>query len=264
MPVKSTFKYICIIFYFFATSLSCYANNSNELALRLANPLAHMVSIPLQNNFDLRSGVNKNGSIYTLNIEPVIPFTLNDKWNLINRTIFTLGYEKNNSEKSISGLGDTTTSLFLSPVSSSGFTWGAGPVFLLPTATNSALGGGKFGIGPTAVALVQHESWTFGTLTNHIWSISGAGDKQNISQSLLQPFLSYNFGHGISLSGSIDSNYNWIQDQWTVPLNLGISRIVKLGNQAASVQLGGRYYFKTPEFGPQWGLRTTLTLLFPK
>jgi len=255
---------------FLATALMC--NNAfaevaaDELSQKLANPLASLISVPFQSNFDFGAGIKGNGFAYTLNIQPVVPFELTDDWNLITRTIIPIGYRDYMPGGDVGGLGDINTSLFVSPKEpgAGGLIWGAGPVFLLPTATGDFPGSGKLGLGPTAVGLVQRGPWTIGGLANHIWSVAGSRERADVSVSLMQPFASYNFGRGTSASLSIDTNYDWNSKQWTVPINLGVSQVFTVGSQAMSFQVGGRFYAEAPEGGPEWGLRTTLTLLFPQ
>lgn len=239
---------------------------ADGLSQKLANPLASLISVPLQNNFDFGAGAEGDGFAYTLNIQPVIPFELNENWNLISRTIIPIGYRDYLPGGEVDGLGDINASFFFSPKDPGpgGLIWGAGPVVLLPTATDDFLGGGKLGLGPTAVGLVQNGPWTIGALANHIWSIAGPESRPDFSVSLLQPFASYNFGGGTSVSLSVDTNYDWDNKQWTVPINFGVSQVFTVGPQAMSFQIGGRYYADAPTGGPEWGLRTTLTLLFPQ
>ncbi len=143
-----------------------------ELAKKLANPVAALISVPIQNNFDWGAGPNGDGFQYKVNIQPVIPITLSEDWNIISRTILPVVYQENViGTSSQAGLSDTLQSLFFSPKAPArgGWIWGAGPVFLLPTATDDLLGAEKWAAGPTAVVLKQEKGWTYGMLANHLW-----------------------------------------------------------------------------------------------
>ena len=163
-----------------------------------------------------------------------------------------------------SGLGDIIQSFFLSPKEPvGGWILGGGPVFLWPTATDSMLGAGKWGAGPTIVALQQSKGFTYGILANHIWSYAGWGD-QNVNATFLQPFLSYTTKKFTTFGVNTESTYDWNNHQWTVPLNATVSQLLKVGKQPISVSFGVKYYAERPEGGPDWGLRFGVTLLFPK
>ena len=238
-----------------------------ELAKQLSNPVAALISVPMQSNFDYGAGPDGDGFQYKLNIQPVIPITLNDDWNLISRTIVPYVYQdKWINTSSQSGLSDTVQSLFFSPKepTSGGWIWAVGPVFLLPTATDDLLGTEKWGAGPTALVLKQENGWTYGVLANHLWSFAGNSNRAEVDATFLQPFLTYTTKKQTTYGLNTESTYDWINSQWTVPLNLSISQLLKIGGKPVSLMLGGRYYAEKPDNGPDWGLRFQITLLFPK
>jgi hypothetical protein len=238
-----------------------------EIAKKLNNPVASLISVPIQNNFDFGGGPNGDGFQYKANIQPVIPFSLNDDWNLITRTIVPCIYQENiigTSQQS--GLSDTTESLFFSPKqpTASGMVWGVGPVLYLPTATVSSLGAEKWGAGPTGVLLWQEEGWTYGALANHVWSFAGHSDRQEINSTFLQPFLNYTTRTRTTFGVNTESTYDWTMSQWTVPLNGYLTQLIRVGKLPVSFQFGGRYYAQRPAGGPDWGLRFSVTLILPK
>ena len=238
-----------------------------DLAKQLQNPVAALISVPLQSNFDFRLGRQHDGFRYTLNVQPVIPIGLTEHWNLISRTILPVIHQSDVvGDDSQTGLGDTLQSLFLSPKAPGwgGLIWGVGPAFLIPTATEEVLGSGKFGLGPTAVVLKQEGPWTFGALANHIWSVAGDGDRADVSSTFLQPFVAYTTATHTTFALNTESTYDWEADEWTVPLNLMVSQVLRIGKQPISLTLGGRYYAERPSGGPDWGLRFVVTFLFPK
>ena len=145
-----------------------------------------------------------------------------------------------------------------------GWILGAGPVFLLPTATDELLGSEKWGVGPTVLALQQTpDGWTYGALVNHIWSFAGDDDRNEISSTFIQPFLAKQFAGGRTITLNSESSYDWIGENWNAPVNLMYSKVTKWGSQMVSYQGGVRYFIETPGEGPEWGLRFALILLFP-
>jgi hypothetical protein len=199
----------------------------------------------------------------------VIPFSLNEDWNLISRTIVPLIDQRGFPAAAMneSGLGDINASLFFSPKSptAGGWIWGVGPVFVLPTATKDVLGTEKWGLGPTGVALKQTGPWTVGLLVNHIWAAGGNSSRNNVSATFLQPFVSYTTKTQTTFSANTESTYDWKNKQWQVPLNAAVAQLFRIGTQMLQFQVGGRYWAEAPDDGPEgWGLRLQLTLLFPK
>ncbi|CAN5797398.1 hypothetical protein BH11VER1_BH11VER1_34000 [soil metagenome] len=237
-----------------------------ELAKKLANPVASLMSFPLQNTWDFGIGVN-DATRYTLNFQPVIPVSINEDANLIIRTIMPFINAESPAPgiPDASGMGDITQSFFYSPKAptSSGWIWAAGPVFLWPTATDDLLGSGKWGVGPTFVVLKQSNGWTVGMLANHIWSYAGDEDRSSVNATYLQPFVSYTTKTKTTFSLNTESAYDWTNEQWNVPINVGVSQLFKVGKIPFQAQIGGRYYAEAPQGGPEWGMRFTLTILLP-
>ena len=238
-----------------------------DLAKKLANPIASLISVPFQNNTDL--GIGKNlGSRNILNIQPVIPIGITENLNLITRVILPVI-----SQQGITGtgdsefsLGDAVISAFFSPASTkSGVVWGMGPVVLAPTATNDFLASRKFGIGPTAVALYQAGGITFGALVNQIWSIAGDASRPDVSTFFFQPFLTYNWKTGAGIGGNFELTRNWNAETTTLWLNPTLSAVTGMGRQKVQFALGPRINLAAPEGSKsKFGIRAVLILLFPK
>lgn len=245
------------------------ADAAVELAKKLANPVAALISVPLQYNYDEFGGANDGASKSVLNVQPVVPLAISENWNLIIRTIVPIVDQQDFplAEMNESGLGDVVQSFFFSPKAPvGGWILAAGPVGLYPTASEDLLGGEQWGAGPTALALTQRGPWTAGALVNHIWSVDGEDDRADISTTLLQPFLSYVVQKTKTTFGvNTESTYDWEGEAWAIPVNLTVAQMFKIGPQIMQLQLGARYWAESPDGGPEdWGARAQLTFLFPK
>ena len=236
-----------------------------DLAEKLQSPVANLTSVPIQNNCDFGIGP-ANAMKNTANIQPVIPFTLNQDWNLITRTVLPVIY----AESPVIGgakhavLGDTQQSFFFSPKNPVvGLILGTGPIGYYPTATETALGAGKWGAGPTIVALRQEHGFTYGIMVNQIWSFPGQQDRQNLNSTFLQPFVGHTAKTYTSFTVNTESSRDWENDQRTVPLNFMVQQLVTIGHQPVAFQDGYRYCADKPSGGPDWGLRFTVTFLSP-
>src|SRR5512140_1459346 len=157
---------------------ACLAQDAEALAKAAQTPIADMMSVPFQLNINTNAGpLKKNQEV--LNIQPVIPFNLNSDWNLITRTIIPLISQPANTtgQSRENGMGDVQFSAFLSPSKPGAWIWGAGAVVQAPTASHERLGQGKWGLGPTAVALhmATGDPWVYGALINNVWSLGGHG-----------------------------------------------------------------------------------------
>jgi hypothetical protein len=247
-----------------AFSLPALADDA-DLAQKLANPVADLISVPVQSNYDFGIGPG-DGTKWTTNIQPVIPFDISRDWNVISRTILPVIDQQGitpGGTADASGLGDTLQSFFFSPQSSTPI-WGIGPAILIPTATDDLLGGQQWSAGPTAVVLKQDGPWTYGALANHLWNFAGDDDSGDVNVTFFQPFVSYITPTKTTFTLNAESSYDWSNEQWNLPLNFVVSQLLKIGEQPLQIFAGARYYLETPEGGPDWGLRLGVTFLFPK
>ncbi len=238
-----------------------------DLAQTAQNPVANVISLPFQNNTNFHFGpLEKTQNI--MNIQPVIPFSLGKNWNLITRTILPLISQPAlfSGDDRTFGLGDTVFTGFLSPANPGRIIWGAGPVLLLPSATDEKLGTEQWGAGPSAVALTSSGPWLFGVLGNHIWSFAGESDRSDVNTTLIQPFINYNFPGGWFLTSSPIITANWEADSsqtWTVPLGGGGGRLFFIGRQPVNVSAQAFYNAEKPDFGADWSVRLSVQFLFP-
>jgi hypothetical protein len=196
--------------------------------------------------------------------------TLNANWNLITRVIVPVVNQPSPGTPSLgtSGFGDVNPSFFLSP-SKGKLIWGAGPVFVLNTSTNHALGSGKWSAGPTFVALVQPGKWTVGALANNVWSFAGTKRESKVNSFLLQYFVNYNLSKGWYLGTSPIVTANWAASPgnvWVAPFGATAGRIMRMGKQPVNVQTGMFYNAVRPDQipFPHWSARFQIALLYPK
>ena len=244
--------------------------DAEGLAKKLSNPVADLVSIPFQFNWE--NGVGpEEGTRYILNIQPVVPFSISEKMNLIGRWIMPYVSQPTlvSGGEPVSGMSDIVASGFFSPVGSGGLTWGVGPVFSLPATSDPRLGSGKWSIGPTAVVLKQSGPWTYGALVNHLWSFADADDtdRPDVNQTYIQPFLAHTSKSAVTFTLQSESTANWKADsgeEWTIPINVLVSKVTKLGPFPFSVAGGVGVFVEQPDGGPEWKVRTAFTLILPR
>ena len=240
--------------------------NDVDLANKLANPISSLISVPFQFNYDNNIGPADGDRLF-VNIQPVIPIEISEDWNLISRTIVPVISQSDVLPGTDQfGLGDIVQSAFFSPkASTNGITWGVGPVALFPTGTDDALGSGKFGLGPTAVALIQNGPLTVGALANHIWSVAGQGSRRDVNATFIQPFVNYTLPTATSFFVNTETTYDWAASEASIPLNFGVNQLIDISGQKVQVGLGGRYWIDAPASGPEgWGARMNVVFLFPK
>jgi hypothetical protein len=242
-------------------------DEETELAKAAQNPVANMLSFPLQSNINFRYGPSKDKNITVTNFQPVIPISLGKDWNLITRTIVPIIYTEYPAYQT--GIGNVQFTGFLSPANSGKFIWGVGPVFQFPTRTDTYLGNQMWSAGPSAVGLFMTKSWVVGLLAQNVWSFAGPGGKDNpsVNAFLAQPFINYNMPHGWYLTFSPIITADWKADghnQWTVPLGAGVGKIFKIGKLPFNANIAAYYNVVRPDIGPDWQIRAQLVLLLPK
>ena len=255
----------------FAPPAWAQQSDAESLAKAAQNPIADMISLPFQNNVNFDVGpLEKTQNV--LNIQPVLPFSLNAEWNLITRTIlpvisqpaFAPGQDREN------GIGDIQFSAFLSPRQAvDGWVWGVGAIAQLDTASDDRLGQGVWGLGPTAVALHLGKTWVYGALINNVWSVSEEDGRRRVNQMLLQPFVNYNFadapGRYLTFGPVITADWEADSGQkWVVPLGMGIGQIMRFGKQPVNLQASAYYNVERPDNAAKWQLRLQMQFLFPK
>jgi hypothetical protein len=242
------------------------ASDQADLARASQNPIASLISVPFQNNTNFGVGeFNRTSNI--LNIQPVIPVSLSDNLTLVNRTIIPIAYQPQLAAglDSAFGLGDINYTGFFVPQSAGNFTWGVGPSIVLPTATDTLLGTGKWSIGPAAVGLITEGPIVAGALVSQLWSFAGDSNREDVSLLTVQPFFNYNFAGGWYATTSPIITANWEADggQWTLPIGGGAGRVFNIGSQPVNASLQAYWNAIRPERAADWTLRAQLTLLFP-
>ncbi|GBE08394.1 hypothetical protein BMS3Abin11_01514 [bacterium BMS3Abin11] len=252
---------LMVIGFGLSTHTAAQAASDAGLAQELTNPIANLVTIPIQMNYDNNIGLNDKGSKIITNIQPVIPVDVNEDWTLITRTIVPIiSQDKIFPDGSSQfGLGDINEQLFFSPKkpTSGGITWGVGAALLLPTATDSKLGSKKLGAGPSVVAITMRGPWTFGAIANHVWSFAGDKDRIDISNTFMQPFMAYTWPNTWTVSAQTETTYNWKLEEWAIPVNVAAAKLVKFGKVPVSLQAGVGYWLESPTAGPE-GVRFRL------
>jgi hypothetical protein len=247
------------------------APSAEELGKKLTNPVADLVSLPLEMNF--MEGVGPyNDLSFVMKFQPVVPFHITKNWNLIGRMILPYLTQPalTTGGTTAAGTGDIVASAFFSPKNSkNGLTWGVGPVFNLPTTTNPMLGSGQWGVGPTFVILKMDGHMTYGILANQMWGFADTGNyaRTGLNAMYLQPFFAYTTPEAVTYTINSETTANWAAsggDTWTVPINFIVSKVTKLGPFPFQIGGGAGYYVDSPDAtGATWQLRTQFTLILP-
>jgi len=264
--MKNSSRILCCIFSV-AIAINAFGaetdlDKSAALAQELTNPLADLMTIPVQMTYDQNYGPGDEGYKLQTNIQPVVPVDLTDDLLLINRIIVPVIHQDEvvPGTGSQSGLGDTTISMFVGPKQGK-IVWGVGPILYLPTASDKWLGAEKWGAGPTGVVVAMLGPWTVGGMANHVWSFAGDNDRQDVSNTFLQPFAAYTWPSAWTVSLQSESTYNWKTEQWSVPVTAAVAKLVRFGKLPVSLQAGLGYWLEAPDNGPE-GVRFRLQANF--
>jgi len=250
----------------FAQDAGNAGGSTDEIARKLADPGAAMVSLPFQYNYLGEMGPGGDFHNEVLKIQPVIPF-VRDSGKFLLRPIVPLLSSEFPADTS--GVGDVFVQGYYIPHrEGAAIELGFGPAVVLDTASDDSLGSGKWSLGP-AIVLIHKTSdgkWTMAALANHIWSVAGDDDREDVSQTSLQPILTRSFPRSWSMTFSSESTYNWKADSgdaWTVPLGTSVSKVVRIGRLPVSFGVGGFYNVERPDDANRWTARLTMTLVFP-
>ena len=242
------------------------ADDSSDLAKTVQNPLANMITVPLQANYNTGVG-DDDRTFFNLNLQPVIPFP-GKKWNIISRTIIPINSVPVGATESEFGLGDTNISLFWSPAKASSLTWGVGPSITLPTASNpEVLGSEKLSVGPTAVLFYSIKAWTMGFVASNIWSVAGDSNREDVNFFFCQYFFNFNFGKGWAVGTAPIVTADWEAssgNEWTIPWGVQVSKMMKFNSRPVNLLIG---YYKNstyPDGGPDEQVRLQANFVFPK
>lgn len=244
-----------------------FADNDTELAKKSQNPTEKMVQVPFNNNFNFGYGDHGNTQ-YVLDIEPVIPFTLNENWNLILRTIVPVMRQPSllPARGYLNGIGDINPTFYLVPANPGKVIFAIGPTIVFPTATRQALGQGKYSIGPSFVIVTMPGNWVVGFMMFNYWSIGGQSNRPNANSFETQYFINYNMPDGWYVTSQPIITADWTAtstDRWLVPIGGGFGRVFQVGKQAVNISIQAYTNVVTASYGPNWQAQLNLTLLFP-
>ena len=230
------------------------------LAQQKLNPFADAINLPATVSFGFGPGHDVQPS---LTFQPRIPLSLSEDWRVVTRS--NVPIIDIPGPDGVTGLGDVNVSLFLTPARTGSLVWGAGPILQFPTATDEALGTGKWAAGPTAGLFYVDGPWLNGMLVSHLWSFAGPATREDVSLTQIEVKFSYEFSSGWYIDTDPVMTYDWkapSNQGWTIPVGLDVGKSFKIGHQGMSLQLGAYYNAKKPDGTADWFLQTQFTLIY--
>jgi len=271
--IKNTIKY-SILSIFIITSTNCFANShSNNSSMDLAqasqNPIANLISVPIENDINYDIG-KYDRTQDALTFKPVYPIPLRNKWTLVTRTLIPLYLPQPKIESKSgnkNGLSDINPQLYFVAPPIKDVMIGVGPTLIIPTATNKILGSGKWSIGPTGVIVWSPKNIVAGVLLSNVWSFAGQSHRANVNLLTLQLFFNYNFSKGWFIFSDPVITSNWKAPsgpKWTIPLGAGFGRLIKINKQNVKLNIALFKSVTRPITSPKWSLQGVATFLFPE
>ena len=242
-------------------------SQEKDAAMEAQNPLANIISMPLQNN--TKFGLPGDRTSNTLNIQPIYPVSFSNKAILINRAIIPIQSSPDYSKTSGSttGLGDINYTAWYSPPPKSSLTWGIGFVSIWPTATDDILGSGKLSVGPSVVLVNMTKKLMLAAIISNWFSVAGKSDRADVNTFYFQYIITYFLANKWYLSSAPINTANWEAEdgeKWTIPLGGGFGKMFNIGSLPVDLQTQAFYYAVKPAGGPEWELRVQFKMIFPK
>ena len=225
------------------------------VAAELANPLAPVTSVSVQYRAELGVGPD-DATHHTLRLQPSFFVPRPGGAAFLLRTILPL--RSVSWPAGASGLGDMTLVPYYVPDTGSPTFVGYGAALNLPTATDNALGSGRWSAGPAILFARTGQPMTWGGLAQHVWSFGGDASRGRVSVTTVQPFATWLLGGGWSAGANLEASYNHALpsgSRWTLPVAASVSRVVPLWGSYVNLGAAAVGYAQRPSFAPAWEIR---------
>ena len=246
-----------------------------QITKKLNNPVSNLWRITFRNNYTLLNGdiSTKNRASWITRAQIALPIPLTEKFNLVMSPSFPILSAPvplaNGNFNRKGGLGNIKLPIFLATNRQKGLVMGLGPVFDFPSSTDPDLGTGKWSVGPNAAAFYIGKKWVLGAILSQVWSFAGKSSRKDVSAATLQYAAWYIHKSGWQVGlGSPTIVADWEADddadRWTVPVGLGIGKLLKIPRMPVQIELEASYAVVHPNtFGERWNFRLVIKRVFP-
>lgn len=245
-------------------------SNADEVAKSLSNPNTPLASLNFENGFTWYKGDLPGAddqTTYRLLFQPVLPFPIDSQgttifWRpavpfLFNEPIFDV--QRGDFKDASFGIGDIGFDLAVGRTEKSGFIWAFGSLVTLPTATNEDFAGKQFRLGPEMLIGQAFSKGIVVFFPTHQWDVAGWSDRPYSTTTAQLGGVAF-LGGGATIGSVPKLAYDWISEEWTIPINLTFSQTIVTDGQPIKHSLAFDYYVQQPDaFGPQFMFRYTLT-----